>query len=199
MFAPVAEPRVRSFLARAVRLDPAALVRMRPAGDGNVQLWTVLPFKVLAGTTVPAQLSTDVTVAAADLAAGLSDGTMPATRDGQWRGAVPGDAGTVLEQLSAAECRGIGAAAADTLRRSRGRGLGDRRLRDALLDHVTLRVCVEQGEYELRLRLVLGLLRMGLVGDDTVRVRLTAGRLGLETDLGVVWNPAPGLSVLTVH
>ena len=112
-----------------------------------------------------------------------------------WRAALPSGAGTVLDEISAAELRGLGEAAADTLGRARGKGVGDRRLRDALLDHVALRVTDADATREIRLRVVLGMLRMGFVGPDPVRIRRLPGRCGLESASGVVWERAAGLTV----
>lgn len=196
MFAPDAASDVHRFIARARRLDPAALVRLRPGADDTIELWTVLPFGVLACASAPGSIDGDATVRAADLETVVSDGEMPNRVDRQWRGALPADTGVVLDELSAEECHRIGESAGQTLRQARGKGVGDRRLRDVLLDHVALHISVESGEYEIRLRLVLGLLRMGFAPAGPVRIRLTAGRLGLEAVGGTVWNPAPGLTIL---
>jgi hypothetical protein len=187
---------VRGFLTRARRLDPAALVRLRPGAPGHLELWTVLPFDVLATITTAGRLDGDITVRAGDLDTALPAGPLPARADHQWRGALPAHAGTVLEQLGPDECRRIGTAAGQTLAQARGKGVGDRRLRDVLLDHVALRVIVDDTEHPVQLRLVLGLLRMGFVTDGPVLVRHTAGRLGLQTDTGTVWTRAPGLAML---
>lgn len=186
---------VRVFLARARRLDPGALVRLRPGGPGRVELWTVLPFAVLANLTVPGSVTADVTVRADALADRLAGGAEPAPADHHWRGALPRDRGVILEELTAAECRRIGEAAATTLRQARGKGVGDRRLRDALLDQVVLTVEVDDDRYELPLRLLIGLLRMGFAPHGTVRVRRDGTRLGLEGLAGAVWGPATGLNL----
>ncbi|HZE42098.1 MAG TPA: hypothetical protein VE172_25155, partial [Stackebrandtia sp.] len=119
----------RAFLARTRRLDPAALVRLRPDGDDRVRWWTVLPFGVLATVSLPGHVDADVTVRAADLDAALPDGPLPTRHDELWRGSLPGAQATVLEEIPAAEFHRIGTAAAETLRQARGRGVGDRRLR----------------------------------------------------------------------
>lgn len=188
---------VRVFISRARRLDPAALVRLRPGGAGAAELWTLLPIMVLANLTVPGSVAGDTTVRAEALAAWLDGGAAPAPADHQWRGALPRDRGEVLEELPAAECHRIGAAAAATLSEARGRGVGDRRLRDALLDQVVLHVETGTTTAQVPLRLMIGLLRMGFAGtgDGAVRVRRSGGRLGLEGSAGAVWGPAPGLEL----
>src|SRR5690606_30697987 len=87
MFAPDAVSDIRTFVSRAVRLDPAALVRFRPEPD-HTSLWTVLPFGVLARRTVPGRVADDVTVSATELLESLPG--LPSRRvDEQWRGSLP--------------------------------------------------------------------------------------------------------------
>lgn len=141
-----------AFLARLVRLDPTAPVRLRPAGGpGRVALWARLPWQVLVVRTVaggpadgPAE---DVTVAAAELLAELEHGgaALPTRRDAQWRWPLPSVHSRQVEALPVAELRRIADAAAGTLRTASeqgvaGRAVGQRALRDALLDHVAVRV-----------------------------------------------------------
>ncbi|MGH8880488.1 MAG: hypothetical protein ACRD0P_24565, partial [Stackebrandtia sp.] len=81
------------------------------------------------------------------------------------------------------------------LAQARGKGVGDRRLRDVLLDHVALQVSRDETTHEIELRLVLGLLRMGFVSGVPVEVRRAAGRIGLRTDVGTVWERSKGLAL----
>src|SRR5262249_25470195 len=88
---PVSIADAGAYLARLVRLDPAALVRLRPAGDGAVAavaLWARLPFEVMVTRWVRASLAEDVTVRASDLLRAL-DGELPSRRDSQWCWPVP--------------------------------------------------------------------------------------------------------------
>ncbi len=51
-----------AFLARLVRLDPGAVVRLRPHGTDHgrrVEMWAMLPFGVLASRTLPVTLDRD--------------------------------------------------------------------------------------------------------------------------------------------
>ncbi|MEE2056635.1 hypothetical protein [Rhodococcus artemisiae] len=92
-----------AFLTRAVRLDEAAVVRLRRRGDGVLAAWIQTGFEVLAarivrGTVHPA----DLCVAADSLRAALtaSVGTANAidpgwAMDSAWRGALPPDEGFV--------------------------------------------------------------------------------------------------------
>jgi hypothetical protein len=135
------------FLARLTRLDPRALVRLRPAGVDRTALWARLPWEALVTRSVPGQLSQDVTVLAADLLAELArEGPeLPTRRDEQWRWPLPPAGQQVLERVPVAAVREIGAAAEGTVRAAAhggvgGRAVGDRVVRDALLDHVAIRV-----------------------------------------------------------
>ncbi|GAA4900224.1 hypothetical protein LX16_0615 [Stackebrandtia albiflava] len=194
---------LRTFLARLRRLDPAALVRIRPEPDGGVRLWTVLPFHVLATRAMPGRTPGDVTVRAADLWDGLTSDTVPTRYDGQWRGMLPDPAAPVIEELTAAECQRIGRQAAESLDRARdrarreGRAVGERRLRDTLLDHTAFTVATGSERHTVRLRLVIGLLRMGFAPEGPVAVRRSGDRIGLEGVHGAVWNPSAGLRMLT--
>jgi hypothetical protein len=73
MIGPAGRADAGAFLARLVRLDPGALARVRPVGDGVAELWAMLPFGVLVVRRVAADLTTDTTVAAAELLNTLSD------------------------------------------------------------------------------------------------------------------------------
>ncbi|WP_415645029.1 hypothetical protein [Stackebrandtia soli] len=189
-------PPLGRFLARACRLDPNALVRLRAGAAGTVEAWVVLPFDVLAMTSVPGDFDGDRAVLAAELLRVLDGGELPVSRDRQWRGALPRGTGEIVEEIPVADIRRIGEAAAATLRAARGQGVGDRRLRDVLLDQVVVTVLDDDGDHAVRLRLVVGLLRMGLADAGVVRVRRLGGRLGLEADMGTVWSSDPGLTLL---
>ena len=83
-------------VGRVVRLDPAAVVRLR-GGDGVVSLWAGTPFAVLVTTTARGRVDpADVTVMASDLLAALSVVDAPELDPGRavddrWRGDLPGD------------------------------------------------------------------------------------------------------------
>jgi hypothetical protein len=192
-----------AYLARLVRLDAAALVRLRPAGDGALALWARLPFEVVVTRRIRSSFDQDATVRAADLLRAL-EGELPARHDAQWRWPVPTDAGQVVERLPVAEVRRLGAAAESTLRTAvasgvRGRAVGERVLRDALLDHVPVVVITEDGaRYEVPQRLVQAVVRMGFLGQPTgstgdadVDVRVVPGGwVGLAGPYGTGWHRA---------
>jgi hypothetical protein len=210
-----------AYLARLVRLDAAALVRLRPAGDGTLGLWARLPFEVMVTRRIRSSFEQDVTVRATDLLRAL-DGDLPALTaryDAQWRWPVPPDAGRVVERLPVAEVRRLGAAAETTLREAvtsgvRGRAVGERVLRDALLDHVPVVVTTDDGaRYEVPQRLVQAVIRMGFLGpatgppahpatgDGDVDVRaVPGGWVGLAGPFGTGWyKTSAGLDLRPVR
>lgn len=193
------------FLGRLVRLDRAAVVRLRSAGD-RVTLWAALPWGVLVGRTVAgapaASVPEDVTVGAAALLETLGSGDpLPARRDADWRMALPPSTGVAVERVAAADLQRIAVAAAGTLREAStqgvgGRAVGQRALRDALLDHVAIVATPPAGgSIEVPQRLVQAVVKMGFLGntdadaDALVDIR-TAGRwVGLSAPYGVAWLP----------
>ena len=208
-FAVPADARV--FLGRLTRLDPAAMVRLRPASPvlaGRTALWARLPWGVLVTREVAAAAPGDVVVSAAELlAAGDAGGAeppLPARRDREWRWSLPPDSGELLEEIPARRLAEVAAAAAGTLREVArtglaGRPVGSRMLREALLDHVAIVVepgAGRAGPVEVPQRLVQGVVRMGFLGrvtDATSRVRIRrAGRwVALAARYGTGWLPPP--------
>jgi hypothetical protein len=210
-----------AFLARLVRLDPAAVVRLRPVGVEAVELWAMLPFDVLATRRIATRLDRDVTVAAADLLAAVdrsgrhvadsgvksapSDQVAVPRRDAAWRWPLPPSRGTAVEIIPAAELVRVAAAASRTLRQAvhegvGGRAVGERVLRDALLDHVAITVTGTGGErLDVPQRVVQAVVRMGFLrapdkaiepitsGDEMVTLRLAAGWTGVDASYGSVW------------
>ncbi|MGV9817618.1 hypothetical protein [Nocardia xishanensis] len=93
----VADPAERenlaTFLSRAVRLDPAALVRLRRRGERYVSAWVATGFEALAVRTVVAELGVDDVTVGADLVlAGLGTSSpvdLGYSMDSAWRGALP--------------------------------------------------------------------------------------------------------------
>ncbi|MFF0543309.1 hypothetical protein ACWEVD_00090 [Nocardia thailandica] len=82
-----------TFLSRAVRLDPAVVVRLRRRGSSLVSAWAATGFETLAVRTVTAELGVDDVTAGADtLLAGLRSGhpvDLGYSLDSAWRGALP--------------------------------------------------------------------------------------------------------------
>jgi hypothetical protein len=191
---------VGPFLARLVRLDPAALVRLRPAGPDAVALWGRVPWDVLVTRTVPGSTGADTSVGAAALLDSLThgDGELPPARDRDWRWTLPSGPGRAVETLPTQEVRRLGAAAAETLRAARGR-VGERMLRDALLDHVPIVVTTDHDKIEIRQGLIQALLRMAFIDTDgrhEVTVRIAGTWAGLAAEYGSVWQQKhPSLAI----
>ncbi len=196
-----------AYLARLVKLDPRAVVRLRPAGPGVVDLWAMLPFGVLVVRRVASRLDTDRTVEAAALLATLAEPAKRSAgvpvRDEAWRWALPPELSRVVETVPAAEILRVAAAASRTLRIAETEGVGGRRVgsrvvREALLDHVPIVVtCADGRVVEVAQRLVQAAVRMGFVPqgiderithrETSVTVRLVTTWIGLDCSYGSVW------------
>jgi hypothetical protein len=204
MIGPAGRADAGAFLARLVRLDPGALARVRPVGDGVAELWAMLPFGVLVVRRVAADLTTDTTVAAAELLNTLSDDSSTSIhrRDESWRWPLPPTRSETVEQIPAGEIMSVATAAERTLRMAvtegvGGRRVGERVVRDALLDHIAIVATGQDGtRAEVPLRLVQALVRMGFVpriddlvtqSETSVTVRIARDWVGLEGSYGSAW------------
>ena len=188
-----------AFLARLTRLDPAAPVRLRSTG-ARTALWAHLPWDVLVTREVAGDGPGDVTVSAAELLEVLAAGgeSLPARRDADWRWPLPSSGGAVVETVATSDLARLATAAAGTLREVAaggltGRAIGQRAVRDAILDHVALVVTPPTGDpVEVPQRLVQATSRMGFLGPADAAGHLTkvcvAGRwVGLSAPYGVAW------------
>jgi hypothetical protein len=200
-----------AFLARLTRLDPVAPVRLRSTRS-RTALWAWLPWDVLVTREVAGSGPVDTTVSAADLLAALTraDDTLPPHRDALWRWPLPPARVRTVESIAAAEVTRLAVAAAGTLRAVTadglsGRAVGQRVVRDALLDHVALVVTPDGGApVDVSQRLVQAVTRMGFLGPADVEgaaVRVcVAGRwVGLSAPYGVAWlQPVKDLTVMPI-
>jgi hypothetical protein len=175
------------FAARAARLDPDALVLARGG-----RLWVALPIGVLAVRDAGPGAPADGVYRAGDLASGSATARPAAA----WRGRLPQEPWETIETIPAPEIADIDRKAAQALRERRGQGVGDRRLRDAMLDHVALRIEYDGGTAHVEVRLVAALCRMGFLGEDPVRVLKAGRRIGLAATHGAVWERDRGLPLL---
>jgi hypothetical protein len=178
-------------VGRVVRLDPAAVVRLRTVPDG-VGLWAATPFDVLVAAGVPGRVEpADVTVVGSDLLAALSVVDAPevdpgAPVDDRWRGALP----------PAGPWRGVGevpaAAVGNTVDDAVARGALD----DTAWEHDGVRVPA---------RCLVAVAGMGWsddggpvpveLSDDGAWLRLAAGPPAVGA--GIVRHRRPRLSLLT--
>jgi hypothetical protein len=202
---PASVPDAGAFLARVLRLDPAAVVRLRPAPGGVVALWAHLPFEVLVTRGVRAAITEDLTVRADELLAAVESGAdLPARRQAAWRWPLPPTRARVVERIPAAEVRGLAAAAAATAQSAltggvAGRAIGSRMVRDALLDHDAIVVFEGTDRLAVSQRLVQAVTRMNFLSDDPVSVRRAGAWIGLGAEFGAAWQQAGGGPVLLPH
>jgi hypothetical protein len=195
-----------AFLARLIRIDPAAVVRLRAGPDDRTTMWARLPWSALVARRVPGPGPGDATVAAGDLLAELDRGgdRLPNRRDVDWRWPLPPDRpARVIERIPTADVLRIAASAAGTLRAATsegvaGRAVGERQLRDALLDHIAIEVTQDgdppQAPVQVSQRLIqaavrMGFLRPGQPNADHVLVRTVGRWVGLSGPYGVAWLP----------
>jgi hypothetical protein len=162
-----------AFLGRAVRLEQAAVVRLR-AGPGAVTAYVRLPFGVLVSRSARTdEVPDDVTVGAAALLAAVEAAgedaavVLPASQDAAWRGQLPPVAGwQQLDRVPAGAVAQLVRAAAATLKSLGARpasGLGE-----SLLDHEALTVAGAGRTVVIPLRVLSAVWRMGFLGDITL-------------------------------
>jgi hypothetical protein len=188
------------FIARVVRLDQAALVRLRGA-DGRVQAWAETPFEVLATRTARGAVSPrDITVHGIHLLAALAvaraervDPGTPA--DSRWRSALPPDngwrsvaevPGAELEELAERGLRLARAGGADSVLDRPGLTLGD--------------PVAETGRVPVPMRCLFALSGLGLLDDpEPVLVTATPSWVRLDARAGAVLRRRqPLLSLVSV-
>jgi hypothetical protein len=179
-----------AFLRRAIRLDQAAVVRLRRRGTDRVEAWTATGFDVLAVRVVAGTLAPADTTAAADtvLEAVQSAGTSPFalgfSMDSVWKGVLPPEGGfahvddvpaKVLVDLAK---RGVELAS----EHSQGPPV-------SLLDQDVLEVVGDGGRAAIPMRMVFALNAMGFAPDaagEAVRVRTGRSWLRLDARYGSV-------------
>ncbi|MBF6097851.1 hypothetical protein IU438_19900 [Nocardia cyriacigeorgica] len=200
----VADPAERenlaTFLGRALRLDPAVVVRLRRRGERWVSAWVATGFEALAVRTVVAELGVDdVTVGADVVLAGLSSGSpidLGYSMDSAWRGALPPDSGFAhIDDVPARTLVELAEQGAD-LAKEHGSGHGPPA---ALLDQTVLTVTGGAVQVQVPMRVVFALTAMDFIphsGDradsrrippaEIVRVRSSNTWLRLDARYGSV-------------
>ena len=169
------------FAARLAHFDPTALIRLK---DGWA--WGRLPWDVVVGIRHEAADEHDHVINATSL---------EKRPDTEWRIALPPGKERVVEVIPAVVIKSAAAAAAQTLREVASGGLqaravGQRAIRDALLDHVVIsgRSDADGSEFEVSQRLVQAIVRMRLLEGDNVGVLVAGPWTGLGTALGSAWH-----------
>nr|WP_028938586.1 hypothetical protein [Pseudonocardia spinosispora] len=182
------------FVARVVRLDQAASVRLRASGD-RVVAWASTPFEVLVSRSVPGEVQPrDVVVPANGLLAALAvvrdaeiDPGGPV--DQQWLIEVPLDdsAWPLVQEIPAAEVEALadkGIAQARELAGPHGTAP------DELLDRTVLTAVGGDARVAVPLRCLFALSGMGFIGGslagEAVRVSATPSWLRIDTSHGAV-------------
>ncbi|GEM31179.1 hypothetical protein NN3_21860 [Nocardia neocaledoniensis NBRC 108232] len=198
---PAERENLATFLTRAIRLDPAAVVRLRRRGSSLVSAWVATGFETLAVRTVTAELGVDdVTVGADAVLAGLRTGhpiDLGYSMDSAWRGALPPTDGfTHVDDVPARALVELAERGAD-LAREHGGAHGPPA---SLLDQSVLTVTgADELTVDVPMRVVFALTAMDFIphaGEKTesrriqpaelVRVRATRTWLRLDARYGSV-------------
>jgi hypothetical protein len=183
-----------AFVARAVRLDGQAVVRLRNRESDKIDAWVATPFDVLATRTVLGRVEpADVTVSGNELLAALAvsrgDRVDPGrVLDLQWRSALPPQAHwQVVESLPAKVVTDLADRGLELARANTGpHGTPPA----SLLDQTVLTVTGDGLEVKIPLRCLFAMSGMGfLTGADTnehVRVTATDAWLRIDARFGAV-------------
>lgn len=203
---PVERDDLSAFLARALRLDRDAIVRLR-SGSGRVYAWVDTPFDTLVTRSVRGAVwPGDLTVGGDELLAAMAIGggavVHPGSaKDALWRCALPPQRGwREVDQVSAAvlaELTDHGAVVAK-------RNLGPRGSPPAaLLDQRVITISGAGFDVGVPLRCLFALSGMGFLGTHaatgTVRVSATDSWLRLDARYGAVLRRRHALLPLLVE
>ncbi len=186
-----------AFVERALRIDDAAVIRLRRRGDGLVAAWVNTGFDVLAVRVVAGHLgANDLSCGADQLtrglraadAAGHVDPGYP--MDSAWRGVLPPDTGfTHLDDVPAAVLVDLARRGAD-LARDHGSAHGPPA---SLLDQDVLQVSAGDTVVAVPMRCVFALTAMGFMpeapsAEEIVRVRALPAWLRIDARFGSVFR-----------
>lgn len=182
-----------AFVARAVRLDPQAVVRLKGREGGLIDAWVATPFDVLATRTARGSIEpNDMTVFGNELLAGLEvvrgDRIDPGpSRDMQWRSALPPTQHwQIVDKLPA---RMVSELADKGLAVARD-NVGPQGTPPAsLLDQAVLTVQGDGLEVKVPLRCLFALSGMGFLAEgdeDSIRVTATDAWMRLDARYGAV-------------
>ncbi|MEU7634251.1 hypothetical protein AB0C34_30485 [Nocardia sp. NPDC049220] len=210
---PTERENLATFLSRAVRLDPAVVVRLRRRGERYISAWVATGFEALATRTVVAELGVDDVTAGADLVlAGLSTGSpidLGYSMDSSWRGALPPSGGFAhIEDVPARTLVELAEQGA-RLAKEHGSGHGPPA---SLLDQTVLTVSGADTQVPVPMRIVFALTAMDFIphsGEKTdpsrippaeiVRVRASRTWLRLDARYGSVARRLGGGIPLLPH
>jgi hypothetical protein len=183
------------FTERVLRLDEAAVIRLRTRADGSVGAWAATGFDVLVGRVVAASLARpDFTCGADELRRGLAaadeaghvDPGYP--MDSSWRSALPPETGFVhVDDVPAAVLADLARSGTDLAREHAG-PLGPPA---SLLDQEVLEVSSGADTAGVPMRCALVLAAMGFAPDapeEVVRVRVMPAWLRIDARFGSVFR-----------
>ncbi|EHB53969.1 hypothetical protein MycrhDRAFT_4432 [Mycolicibacterium rhodesiae JS60] len=186
-----------AFVEHALRLDEAAVIRLRARSDGLVTAWVATGLDVLAVRVVAGQLNpADLSCGADELARGLREADPSGhidpgfPMDSAWRGGLPPDTGfSHLDDVPAAILTDLA---------ERGAGLAKEHSSAhgppaSLLDQDVLQVSSGDTAVGVPMRCVFALTAMGFVPeppgeDEIVRVRLSPTWLRIDARFGSVYR-----------
>jgi hypothetical protein len=188
-----------AFVQRALRLDEAAVIRLRERGGGVVVAWAATGFEVLASRVVAGRVQpgdlcagADALVAAPRNADGYVDPGF--AMDSAWRGALPPDTGFVhLDDVPAATLVELSERGASLAREHSGAHGPP----PSLLDQEVLTVSAGDESAGVPMRCVFALTAMGLLpdpipADEVVRVRVSPAWLRIDARYGSVYRHRGG-------
>jgi hypothetical protein len=189
-----------AFVERAVRLDAAAVIRLRARSGGLLTAWVATGFDVLASRVVAGTIRPDdLSVGADELARGLADVDDSGyvnpgfPMDSAWRGALPPESGfTHLDDVPARLMLDL-AQQGVQLAKEHGSAHGPP---VSLLDQEVVRVSSGDVSLGVPMRCVFALTAMGFLPqtpetvdvDEIVRVRVLPAWLRIDARFGSVYR-----------
>lgn len=189
-----------TFVDHALRLDDAAVIRIRARSTGLLSAWVATAFDVLASRVVAGKVRPDdLSVAARSLAHGLATTDASGyvdpgySMDSAWRGGLPPESGfTYLDDVPARVMLDLAHRGA-RLAKEHGSSAGPP---VSLLDQEVIQVSSADVVVGLPMRCVFALTAMGFLpqsaetisADELIRVRISPAWLRLDARFGSVYR-----------
>ncbi|OKH81440.1 hypothetical protein EB75_16800 [Mycobacterium sp. ST-F2] len=192
-----------TFVERVLRLDEAAVVRLKERSEGVIVAWAATGFEVLAARVVSGRLAPTDLCAGADALSHELPGSGRIdpgfAMDSAWRGALPPDNGfSHLDDVPARAMMELSQRGADLAREHSG-AQGPP---PSLLDQNVITVSAGDVEVGIPMRCVFALTAMGFVpdplpDDEVVRVRVHPAWLRIDARFGSVYRRRGGPILLS--
>jgi hypothetical protein len=189
-----------AFVDHAIRLDDAAVVRLRARSSGLLTAWVATGFDVLASRVVVGELRPgDLSVGANELARGLAAMDQSGyvdpgfSMDSAWRGALPPETGfTHLDDVPAQVMLDLAQSGARLAKEHSG----SHGPPASLLDQEVIQVSAGDTSVGLPMRCVFALTAMGFLpqpseqigADEIIRVRILPAWLRIDARFGSVYR-----------